>query len=310
MHTHRSSFANITNAVPSLKCISWFKESKHTHRSSCCTFPFKYEYSDSQKHLQGPADGDATPGHEVSVDQEVGFVTVNGLLSSLSAERHLIRGPVWPGAHRQLPYRYNMEQNVTNQNMEIPLDWIFTVGDLGHGPMASRLDICAHLMSEYKISKCFSCCVHLILAHEINWEGKIQDLRTLFTSSWKASQVGVSMKCTTSTIENDDSLLSKKAKKRNFFIRFLPNNNVYMKHCILSASGQKSNQVFIIPTKEFYQLKEQYRHDQRGMKSVCQLLINSVTENNTRHDTLITSYQLWPLLLHKRASNFQSLCSS
>ena len=33
-HTHRSSFANIINAVPSLQCISWFKESKHTHRSS------------------------------------------------------------------------------------------------------------------------------------------------------------------------------------------------------------------------------------------------------------------------------------
>ena len=32
-HTHRSSFANITNVVPSLQCISWFKESKHTHRS-------------------------------------------------------------------------------------------------------------------------------------------------------------------------------------------------------------------------------------------------------------------------------------
>ena len=33
-HTHRSSFANITNAVASLQCISWFKDSKHTHRSS------------------------------------------------------------------------------------------------------------------------------------------------------------------------------------------------------------------------------------------------------------------------------------
>ena len=33
-HTHRSSLANITNVVPSLQCISWFKESKHTHRSS------------------------------------------------------------------------------------------------------------------------------------------------------------------------------------------------------------------------------------------------------------------------------------
>ena len=33
-HTHRSSFANITNAVPSLQCISWFTESKHTHKSS------------------------------------------------------------------------------------------------------------------------------------------------------------------------------------------------------------------------------------------------------------------------------------
>ena len=33
-HTHRSSFHNITNVVPSLQCISWFKESKHTHRSS------------------------------------------------------------------------------------------------------------------------------------------------------------------------------------------------------------------------------------------------------------------------------------
>ena len=58
-HTHRSSFANITNVVPSLQCIirisihvlieavlptllmlylplciSWFEESKHTHRSS------------------------------------------------------------------------------------------------------------------------------------------------------------------------------------------------------------------------------------------------------------------------------------
>ena len=33
-HTHRSSFVNITNAVPSLQCIYWFKESKHTHRSS------------------------------------------------------------------------------------------------------------------------------------------------------------------------------------------------------------------------------------------------------------------------------------
>ena len=41
-------FANITNAVPSLQCISWFKESKHTHRSSfcqhyqCCIFPLMY----------------------------------------------------------------------------------------------------------------------------------------------------------------------------------------------------------------------------------------------------------------------------
>ena len=33
-YTHRSSFANITNVVPSLQCISWFKESKHTHRST------------------------------------------------------------------------------------------------------------------------------------------------------------------------------------------------------------------------------------------------------------------------------------
>ena len=33
-HTHRSSLANITNVVPSLQCISWFEESKHTHRSS------------------------------------------------------------------------------------------------------------------------------------------------------------------------------------------------------------------------------------------------------------------------------------
>ena len=33
-HTHRSSFANITNVVPSLQCISSFKESKHTYRSS------------------------------------------------------------------------------------------------------------------------------------------------------------------------------------------------------------------------------------------------------------------------------------
>ena len=47
-HTHRSSFANITNVVPSLQCISWFEESKHTHRSSfcqhyqCCTFPSMY----------------------------------------------------------------------------------------------------------------------------------------------------------------------------------------------------------------------------------------------------------------------------
>ena len=33
-HTHRSSLANITNVVPSLQCISWFKESmpKHTRR--------------------------------------------------------------------------------------------------------------------------------------------------------------------------------------------------------------------------------------------------------------------------------------
>ena len=33
-HTHSSSLANITNVVPSLQCISWFKESKHTHSSS------------------------------------------------------------------------------------------------------------------------------------------------------------------------------------------------------------------------------------------------------------------------------------
>ena len=33
-HTNRSSFADITNVVPSLQRISWFKESKHTHRSS------------------------------------------------------------------------------------------------------------------------------------------------------------------------------------------------------------------------------------------------------------------------------------
>ena len=35
--------AFLPNVVPSLLCISWFKESKHTHSSlfaKCCTFPF------------------------------------------------------------------------------------------------------------------------------------------------------------------------------------------------------------------------------------------------------------------------------
>ena len=39
------SLANITNVVPSLQCISWFKESKHTQFSQhyqCCTFPSMY----------------------------------------------------------------------------------------------------------------------------------------------------------------------------------------------------------------------------------------------------------------------------
>ena len=36
-------------------------------------------------------------------------------------------------------------------------------------------------------------------------------------------------------------------------------------------------------------LKRQYRHDQQGMESECQLKINSVTENNTLHDKVILS---------------------
>ena len=41
-HTYRSSFANTTNVVPSLRRISWFKESKHTRRSSLPTLPMLY----------------------------------------------------------------------------------------------------------------------------------------------------------------------------------------------------------------------------------------------------------------------------
>ena len=47
-YSSRSSFVDITNVAPSLQCISWFKESKHTHRGSiadyyqCCTFPSMY----------------------------------------------------------------------------------------------------------------------------------------------------------------------------------------------------------------------------------------------------------------------------
>ena len=41
-------------------------------------------------------------------------------------------------------------------------------------------------------------------------------------------------------------------------------------------------------------LKGQYRHDQQGIELECSCYIDSVTENNTPHDTVIL-----PLLLHK-----------
>ena len=50
----------------------------------------------------------------------------------------------------------------------------------------------------------------------------------------------------------------------------------------------------------FSNLMGQYHHDQQGMESEGEFEINSATENNTH---------MIRLLLHKWASNFQSLCS-